>query len=90
MNLDGASLRNSGVNDKLGFMERLQTILTDNGTQFTDRFTSQGKRASGKHVFDVSCAEMGIGHRLSPPRHPQTNGMVERFNASHYTQVQPA
>ena len=59
---------------------KIQTILTDNGSQFTDRFTSQGKRPSGKHVFDASCAQMGIVHRLSPPRHPQTNGMVERFN----------
>jgi transposase InsO family protein len=59
---------------------KIQKILTDNGTQFTDRFTSKDKRATGKHVFDVSCAAMGIEHRLSPPRHPQTNGMVERFN----------
>ena len=59
---------------------KIQKILTDNGSQFTDRFTSKDKRASGKHAFDVSCAERGIVHRLSPPRHPQTNGMVERFN----------
>lgn len=59
---------------------KIQKILTDNGSQFTDRFTSKDKRATGKHVFDVSCTEMGIEHRLSPPRHPQTNGMVERFN----------
>ena len=61
-------------------------LLTDNGSQFTDRFTSkkkdaEGKRIpSGKHVFDVLCAQFEIEHRLIPPRHPQTNGMVERFN----------
>jgi transposase InsO family protein len=59
---------------------KIQKILTNNGSQFTDRFTAKDKRATGKHAFDVSCAEMGIVHHLSPPRHPKTNGMVERFN----------
>ena len=26
------------------------------------------------------CKQLAIDHRLIPPRHPQTNGMVERFN----------
>lgn len=59
---------------------KITIILTDNGTQFTDRFTSRNKTPSGQHVFDKTCTALSIEHRLCPPRHPQTNGMVERFN----------
>ena len=60
---------------------RIRTILTDNGKEFTDRLFGLRKRAqSGKHEFDKLCAELDIEHRLTPPRSPQTNGMVERFN----------
>uniref|UniRef100_UPI0012947373 integrase core domain-containing protein n=1 Tax=Desulfogranum mediterraneum TaxID=160661 RepID=UPI0012947373 len=31
-------------------------------------------------MFDKICATHGIEHRLIKPRHPQANGMVERFN----------
>lgn len=55
----------------------LKTLLTDNGNQFTDRFTSAGKQASGEHASDLTFREL---HRLCPPRHPQTNGTVECFN----------
>ncbi|QJE00010.1 IS481 family transposase [Massilia forsythiae] len=57
-------------------------LLTDNGSQFTDRFTagSKKKEPSGTHAFDRLCKQLGIEHRLIPPCHPQTNGMVERFN----------
>jgi len=62
-------------------------LLTDNGSQFTDRFTSKHKDLetgdripSGKHAFDVLCKRLAIEHRLIPLRHPQSNGMVERFN----------
>lgn len=61
---------------------KIVKLLTDNGSQFTDRFTAGGKKKepSGSHVFDRLCQQLGIEHRLIPPRHPQTNGMVERFN----------
>ena len=60
---------------------RIRTILTDNGKEFTDRLFGLRKRAAtGKHAFDLLCSDLGIEHRLAPPQHPQTNGMVERFN----------
>jgi len=60
---------------------RIRTVLTDNGKEFTDRLFGLRKRsATGRHEFDLLCAALGIEHRLAPPQHPQTNGMVERFN----------
>ncbi|RXZ45045.1 IS481 family transposase [Crenobacter cavernae] len=58
----------------------IRTILTDNGSEFTDRLFNQQKQPSGEHEFDRLCAALGIEHRLTKPRTPQTNGMVERFN----------
>ncbi|MDK2798289.1 MAG: hypothetical protein PWQ19_1839, partial [Tepidiphilus sp.] len=60
---------------------RLHTILTDNGKEFTDCFITRGERTpTGAHAFDELCQALEIEHRLTKPRHPQTNGMVERFN----------
>jgi Integrase core domain len=59
---------------------KISKILTDNGSQFTDRFATKNKKPSGMHKFDIACTGAAIEHRLAPPRHPQTNGMVERFN----------
>ncbi len=47
----------------------------------TDAFCATGQREpTGQHAFDQVCAKHGIEHRLIRPRHPQTNGMIERFN----------
>jgi len=59
---------------------KITKVLTDNGSQFTDRFTSRGRTPTGQHLFDRQCKDLGIEHRLSPPRHPRAFGMVERFN----------
>ena len=67
------------------FPHRVHTILTDNGSEFTDRFAVDMKnkrydRPSGRHPFDRLCAQRKIDHRLTRPYRPQTNGLAERFN----------
>jgi transposase InsO family protein len=57
-------------------------VLTDNGAEFTDKFTGKKKKASGNHGFDISCIESTIEHRLTAPFTPKTNGMVERVNGT--------
>ena len=62
----------------------VRTILTDNGSEFTDRFGAARWTArdagTGRHAFDRVCRRRGIVHKLTRPFTPQTNGMVERFN----------
>lgn len=63
------------------FPGTIEKVLTDNGKEFSDRFCRSGEREpTGAHQFDQTCAEHAIEHRLTKPRTPQTNGMVERFN----------
>jgi transposase-like protein len=67
------------------FPHRVHTILTDNGSEFTDRFAVDMKdkppdQPSGRHPFDRICVGRKIIHRLTRPYRPQTNGLVERFN----------
>ena len=60
---------------------KIVKLLTDNGKEFNDRLVaSRERQPTGDHKFDQLCTELGIEHRLTRPRTPQTNGMVERFN----------
>jgi transposase-like protein len=59
------------------FPYQIHTILTDNGSQFTNR---KKDLYAFTHIFDRVCAENEIEHRLTKVNHPWTNGQVERMN----------
>jgi transposase InsO family protein len=52
----------------------IQTIQTDNGTEFTYRFISEEKACP----FETALEAQGIAHKLIAPRTPWHNGKVER------------
>jgi transposase InsO family protein len=70
---------------------KVHTVLTDNGTHFTTPGNTSSaapliKEAMEQgeifraHAFEYACAQNDIDHRLTKPRHPWTNGQVERMN----------
>ena len=56
---------------------RLHIVLTDNGIQFTNH---ERHVYTFEHIFDRTCREHQIDHRLTKVKHPWTNGQVERMN----------
>jgi len=70
---------------------KVHTVLTDNGTHFTEPSGNTWTPAEIKamlarkqrfraHAFELACAQNDVDHRLTKPRHPWTNGQVERMN----------
>ena len=70
---------------------RVHTVLTDNGIHFTTpgntcsaaadiRLAMDRGELFRAHAFEFACAQNHIDHRLTKPRHPWTNGQVERMN----------
>ena len=70
---------------------KIHTVLTDNGIHFTDpkgdtwtpaeiRQMIACKEPFRAHAFEYTCALADIDHRLTKPKHPWTNGQVERMN----------
>ena len=62
------------------FPFKITHILTDNGNEFTNRFSQGRSKPTGNHRFDKRCSKYDIEHRLIEPFSPQTNGLVERVN----------
>jgi transposase InsO family protein len=60
------------------FKFKIQTVQTDNGTEFTYRFISETTECP----FDAELRRLGIKHKLIPPRTPWHNGKVERSHRS--------
>ena len=56
------------------FPFKIQTIQTDNGTEFTYKYISETEECP----FDKALRSFGIQHVLIPPRTPWHNGKVER------------
>jgi transposase InsO family protein len=56
------------------FPFKIQTVQTDNGTEFTYKYISEDAVCP----FDTALEEAEIAHKLIPPRTPWHNGKVER------------
>lgn len=56
------------------FPFKIQTVQTDNGTEFTYKYISETEECP----FDKALKAAGISHVLIPPRTPWHNGKVER------------
>jgi transposase InsO family protein len=70
---------------------KIHIVLTDNGTHFTTpgnvcsaaadiKLAIENGEPIWAHAFEYACAQNDIDHRLTKPRHPWTNGQVERMN----------
>jgi transposase InsO family protein len=64
------------------FSYKIQAIKTDNGSIFTNYYTSMTKRSDMTvktiHALDLFCKEQNIIHYLIDPGKPAQNGTVER------------
>ena len=54
---------------------RIECIQTDNGSEFTNRFTSQRNKPT---MFQLHLEQHGIRHKIIRPFTPRHNGKVER------------
>jgi transposase InsO family protein len=68
---------------------RVHTVLTDNGTHFTEpsgnawtpgeiKEMLANKQLFRAHSFELACAQNDVEHRLTKPRHPWTTDVIDK------------
>ena len=68
---------------------KIHTVLTDNGTHFTEPSGGSWTPAEIKamraekvpfrcHAFEAACADLDVDHRLTKPRHPWTTDVIDK------------
>lgn len=62
----------------------LQTVQTDNGTEFTWRLVPH---ITETHPFTLQCRLFGYAHHLIPPAYPRSNSHVERTHRTDAEEV---
>lgn len=62
-----AQLTITRVKESCARLGNMSTVVSDNGPQFTSE------------AFKLFCTEQHISHIRTPPYHPQSNGLCERF-----------
>jgi len=72
-------LRELGGAECSGFLRRACAYFDAHGIPVRRVLTDNGPGYKA-HLFDETCRELGLRHTKIQPRHPWTNGRVERFN----------
>jgi transposase InsO family protein len=73
-------LPNERADTCAAFLRRTVAFFASHGVTVERLLTDNAKAYRHAHVFRRAAEQLGIEQRFTRPRHPQTNGKVERYN----------